>query len=105
MTSGPASAGQNSNPAVITGSGRSLNVSAVATPKLPPPPCSAQNSSAFWVSSAVTCSPFAVISSTDTRLSQARPNFRSSHPDPPPSVSPATPVVDTRPPVVAKPCG
>ena len=29
--------------------------------------------------------------------------MRSSHPDPPPSVSPATPVVDTRPPVVASP--
>jgi hypothetical protein len=52
------------------------------------------------VSSAITNSPSAVISSTETRLSQARPHLRSSQPDPPPSVSPATPVVDTRPPVV-----
>ena len=38
------------------------------------------------------------------RLSQARPHERSSQPEPPPSVSPATPVVETRPPVVASPC-
>jgi hypothetical protein len=34
-----------------------------------------------------------------------RPNFRMVRPMPPPSVKPATPVDDTRPPVVARPCG
>ena len=47
------------------------------------------------------------------RRSPARPragcrtrarSLRSSQPEPPPSVKPATPVVDTRPPVVASPC-
>lgn len=76
-------------------------VSEVATPKFPPPPCSAQNSSAFFVSSAISNRPSAVTSSTEISASHASPNFRSSHPDPPPRVSPATPVVDARPPVVA----
>ena len=39
-----------------------------------------------------------------TRLSQARPCLRISQPIPPPSVKPATPVVDTSPPVVASAC-
>ena len=47
----------------------------------------------------------AVTSSTDRRLSQARPNLRSSQPPPPPRVNPPTPVVETRPPVVARPYG
>ena len=54
-----------------------------ATPKLPPPPCSAQNSSGFSCSLAVTRSPAAVTSSTESRLSQASPNLRSSQPVPP----------------------
>ena len=37
-------------------------------------------------------------------LSTARPCLRSSQPEPPPSASPATPVLDTRPPTVASPC-
>ena len=48
--------------------------------------------------------PSAVTSSAASRLSQARPCLRSSQPEPPPSVRPATPVVETRPPVVARPC-
>ena len=43
-------------------------------------------------------SPSAVTSSTASRLSHVRPCLRSSQPEPPPSVSPATPVLDTRPP-------
>ncbi len=100
----PSAAGQSSNANEKAGSGYSRNVNEVATPKLPPPPCSAQNKSGFSVSLAVTCRPSASTSSTDSRLSQARPNFRSSHPDPPPSVRPPTPVVEIRPPVVATPC-
>jgi hypothetical protein len=74
-------------------------------PKLPPPPRSAQNRSGCSSAEARTCSPSALTSSTASRLSQARPCLRSSHPEPPPSVSPATPVVDTRPPVVARSYG
>ena len=52
---------------------------------------------------AVTSAPSAVTRSTETRLSQASPYLRSIHPEPPPSVKPATPVVDTRPPVIGEP--
>ena len=38
------------------------------------------------------------------RSSQAKPKARSSQPEPPPRVKPARPVVDTRPPVRARPC-
>ena len=38
------------------------------------------------------------------RLSAARPCFAISQPSPPPSVSPAIPVVEIAPPVVARPC-
>src|SRR6516162_7846219 len=76
----------------------------VTTPKLPPPPRTAQNRS--WFSSALprNTRPSAVTNSTDCKLSRASPYFPISHPMPPPSVSPAIPVVDTTPPVTAKPC-
>ena len=74
------------------------------TPKLPPPPLSPQNRSAFSSSLAVTTSPEAVTSSAEMMLSQAKPSFRSSQPLPLPVVKPATPVVVTRPPVTASPC-
>ena len=98
-----ASSGRHiSRASVDVGTSCRRKVSAVATPKLPPPPCSAQKSSGFSVSLASTSSPAAVTSSTDSRLSQASPNLRSSHPVPPPRVNPPTPVVETRPPVVAR---
>jgi pectate lyase len=75
----------------------------VTTPKLPPPPCSAQKSPGFSSSLAWTTTPSAVTSSAASRLSQARPILRASQPSPPPSVNPPTPVVETRPPVVASP--
>jgi hypothetical protein len=80
-------------------------VNEVATPKLPPPPCSAQNSSGCSSSLARTVAPSAMTSSTASRLSQASPIFRSSQPVPPPRVNPPTPVVETLPPVVARPYG
>ena len=92
-------------PASTSGpTGCSVSSSAVTTPKLPPPPRSAHSSSGFSVAEARTRSPSAVTSSAASRLSQARPCLRSSQPEPPPSVRPATPVLDTRPPVVASPC-
>ena len=99
-------------PRTATGAGRTSRRAAggagtrglVAMPKLPLPPCSAQNSSLFSSSLAVTTRPSAVTSSTSSRLSHASPHSRSSQPEPPPSVRPATPVDETRPPVVASPC-
>ena len=90
-------------PAPPPASGWSASSSAVTTPKEPPPPRSAQSSSAFSSSAARTRRPSQVTSSAATRLSQARPCRRSSQPEPPPSVRPATPVLETRPPVVARP--
>ena len=75
----------------------------MTTPKFPPPPCIAQNRSAFSSSLARTRSPVAVTISIAWRLSQVSPQRRSSQPEPPPSVRPVTPVVETRPPVVASP--
>jgi hypothetical protein len=104
-TSCARSAPNSANPANTSGpSGYSASSSAVTTPKLPPPPRSAHSSSAFSSVLARTIRPSHVTSSAPTRLSQVRPCLRSSQPDPPPSVSPATPVVETRPPVVARPC-
>ena len=83
--------------------GCSLNSKRVTTPKLPPPPRSAQNSSGFSVALATTCLPSAVTTSADSRLSTVRPCLRDSQPKPPPSVSPATPVVELMPSGVASP--
>ena len=75
----------------------------VTMPKLPPPPRSAQNRSAFSSSLACTSVPSAVTMSAEIRLSQVRPCVRARWPSPPPSVKPAIPVLDTRPPVTARP--
>jgi hypothetical protein len=48
--------------------------------------------------------PSAVTTSAPIRLSQASPWVRISHPIPPPSVRPPTPVVEISPPVVARAC-
>ena len=76
----------------------------VTMPKLPLPPRSPQKRSGFSSALAVTRSPAAVTTSADSRLSAVRPHLRSSQPLPLPSVSPAIPVVEKRPPVTASPC-
>ena len=48
--------------------------------------------------------PSAVTTSAAMRLSHTNPNLRSSQPLPLPSARPAMPVVETRPPVTARPC-
>jgi hypothetical protein len=68
-------------------------VNSVTMPKFPPPPRIAQKRSALSVSLARRNSPSAVTMSAARRLSTVKPNLRVSHPKPPPSVSPATPVV------------
>ena len=105
ITAPACSRGQSSMPPSTSGpTGRSANSNSSTIPKLPPPPRSAQNRSAFSVAEAVTTWPSAVSTRAARRLSAARPILRSSQPLPEPSVKPATPVLDTRPPVTARPC-
>ncbi len=75
----------------------------VTMPKLPPPPFRAQNKSACWLALARISSPLATTTSYESVLSQASPHRPISHPTPPPRVSPATPVLEISPPVVASP--
>ena len=80
-----------------------LNVNDVTTPKLPPPPRSAQNSSGFSSAEARTIEPSARTTSASSRLSMVRPPERAMCPMPPPSVSPPTPVVPMMPQGTAPP--
>src|SRR5690606_34655090 len=77
--------------------GCSANSNPVTTPKLPPPPRIAQKRSGFSVALARSRLPSAVTTSADRRLSSVMPYFRVSQPNPPPSVSPAIPVVELMP--------
>src|SRR6266550_429406 len=79
-------------------------VNDVTTPKFPPPPRIAQNRSGSSVALAFRIRPSAVTTSASSRLSHASPCFRMRIPKPPPRVSPAIPVSETIPPVVARPC-
>ena len=79
------------------------NSKRVTTPKLPPPPRSAQKRSGCSVALARTTSPAAVTTSADSRLSIVMPYLRLSQPKPPPSVSPPMPVVELMPTGVARP--
>ncbi len=83
--------------------GWSLNSNDVTTPKFPPPPRSAQNRSGSVSALAVTNRPSARTTSAEIRLSQESPYFRVRWPIPPPSVSPAIPVVEMIPPGAARP--
>ena len=85
---GAASIGCAIKPPVTISSGCRRYVKVVATPKLPPPPRSAQKRSGSDASVTSSTSPSAVTSSTASRLSAARPCFAISQPSPPPSVQP-----------------
>ncbi len=99
------SSGCTINPDRTSGpSGWSLNSNEVTTPKLPPPPRSAQNRSGLSLSLARTRLPSAVTTSAEMRLSMVSPNLRVVQPNPPPSVRPATPVVELMPSGVASAC-
>ena len=80
------------------------NVNSTTTPKLPPPPRSAQKRSAFSPSDASTTCPSEVTTVAASRLSSVSPYAPIRWPIPPPSVSPATPVSPKVPPGVASPC-
>src|SRR5215211_1869225 len=99
-----ASIGKSSMPPKTSGpTSCSLNSKPVTTPKLPPPPFSAQNRSGLRSALATRWRPSAVITSAEMRLSTVSPYLRSIQPLPPPSVSPPTPVSARRPPVTARP--
>ena len=89
-TIGPASCRANSNSVTIA--------------KSPPPPRNAQNRSVFSSSDATRTSPAAVTTRAESRLSIASPYLRLSHPMPPPSVRPPTPVWLISPTGTARPC-
>src|SRR5881396_3824200 len=91
-------------PQRILPTGCTRYVNDVTTPKFPPPPRIAQNRSGSSVALAFRIRPSAVTISASSRLSHASPCFRIRIPKPPPSVSPAIPVSETIPPVVARPC-
>src|SRR6516225_1597146 len=83
--------------------GCALKRNEVTTPKLPPPPRTAQKRSGLSLAFAVTKRPLASTTSTDKRLSMVRPHWRVKWPMPPPSVSPPIPVVDKIPVGTARP--
>src|SRR4029077_17779567 len=67
------------------------------TPKLPPPPRSAQNKSGFSLALARTIEPSAVTRVNPSTLSQDNPKRRANHPVPPPRINPPAPVCETTP--------
>src|SRR5881397_1723341 len=69
----------------------------VTTPKLPPPPRSAQKRSGSSFALAVWNRPSAVTTSAETRLSMLSPCLPISQPRPPPRVSPPISVLETVP--------
>ena len=71
--------------------------------EIPAPPRMAQKRSSSSLPLAWRRRPSAVMTSTEIRLSQARPCLRTSQPSSPPNVSPATPVVETNPPCSRQP--
>jgi hypothetical protein len=73
ITSAAPSTAKVSVPKTTPSSGCASNTKVVTTPKLPPPPRSAQNRSGFSSASAVTTSPDASTTSAPIRLSNARP--------------------------------
>src|SRR5207248_7970304 len=99
------SIGQNVGPPTTSLTGWARKVNSVTTPKLPPPPRSAQKSSAFSSALAVTFSPSASTTSAESRLSIVSPQPRVRYPIPPPCVSPPTPVVEMIPHGTASPYG
>ena len=100
----PWSRGQKNSPNCTIGSSSCrANSKAVTTPKLPPPPRTAQNRSGCSSAEARSTRPSAVTTSAETRLSMLSPYLRVSQPMPPPSVSPPTPVWLTSPAGTASP--
>lgn len=75
-TSAVADAGHAVGPQMTLRTGCSRNVNEVTTPKLPPPPRSAQNRSGCSDSDAVTTRPSASTTSASIRLSIVRPCLR-----------------------------
>src|SRR5580704_3857297 len=97
ITSAASSKFQSIGPAQTVLTGWASNKNEVTIPKFPPPPRTAQNRSAFSSALATLKLPSANTISTESKLSIVSPYFRDRCPIPPPTVSPATPVLDTKP--------
>ena len=103
-TSAERSTSKNMAPAYSSSTGWTTNSIAVTTPKLPPPPRSAQNRFGWCWASARTRLPSAVTTSSAVTASACRPNLRDSQPMPPPSEYPAIPTSGDEPCRAASPC-
>ena len=86
----------------VNGCSRTSN--SVTTPKFPPPPRNAQQSSEFSPSFARISDPSAVTNLKPTTLSHDSPSRRVSQPVPPPSTRPPAPVCETTPAGNTRPC-
>ena len=91
-------------PAYSSSTGWTTNSIAVTTPKLPPPPRSAQNRFGWCSASARTRLPSAVTTSSAVTALVCMPNLRDSQPMPPPSEYPAIPTSGDEPCRAARPC-
>ena len=98
-------AGRTRTPPRIIPTRSRRNSNPVTTPKLPPPPRNAQNSSVCDSALARTTSRSAVTSSAATMWSIVRPYLRTIQPMPPPSARPPMPTLAASPVVSASPCG
>jgi hypothetical protein len=96
-------AGSSSMPPTIVETWCSRNRNRVATPKLPPPPRSAQNRSGLVSASARSSRPSAVTTSAASRSSMVSPCFLTRNPTPPPRVIPPIPTEPVSPNPVASP--
>src|SRR3954453_11782041 len=103
ITSAASSMFHSIGPAQTVPAGCASNRNEVTMPKLPPPPRTAQNRSVFSSALATTKLPSASTISTESRLSIVSPYFRVRCPNPPPNVSPATPVLEIIPDGTARP--
>ena len=105
MIVGAASIGHSVGPASTSPTSCRENENDTTTPKLPPPPRSAQNRSGSSDSLVRTSRPSASTTSAAIRLSIVSPPPRVRWPRPPPSVMPPTPVVEMIPLGSASPNG
>src|SRR3989454_12005504 len=91
MTAFAADHGQERKPSARALAACVRTVSEVTTPKLPPPPRSAQKRSGSRCSSHVSTFPSAVTTSAARRASPVGPPTPHTPPTPPPSAGPANP--------------
>src|SRR2546428_4224410 len=103
MTAFAADHGQERKPSARALAACVRSVSEVTTPKLPPPPRSAQKRSGSRCSSHVSTFPSAVTVSARREAPPERPPTPHNNPHPPPRARPAIPTLAHRPPRAPRP--